>query len=178
MSTFGSSSGGSSELKRLLNTGPSPNCAKRRDDKTRRLLQGRHPSSFPRDSEFWHYYHLSEARLDRIHKGRKVCDLVPPPDMSTFPSSSQNSTVDDIEEQRQGLLSLRSSTLFSTGSQVQQWGLDIDMRSRKKLHYGMSVALLSSGGDEVVCIRINTLTSLTSNDGAGALRYGRVRDSF
>lgn len=134
-------------LKSYDGTSP-PDFARINNLKTKRLLLGRHPRSFPRDSEFWYYYKFSQRRLERIQKGRSLVEVVSSSCLSPSPSLL------DIDTSEEGGLFFpsRGSPLRPKLELAKPLENDaIDLKNRVKIHYGMSFVMLNAMG-EVLCL--------------------------
>mmetsp|Transcript_24802 Transcript_24802/g.25431 ORF Transcript_24802/g.25431 Transcript_24802/m.25431 type:complete len:811 (-) Transcript_24802:16-2448(-) len=113
---------------------------------TRGLLKGRHPRSFPRQSELWHHYKASSKRLERVSKGHKLWNIL-----------------DEIEgEHHQAKLSPDIKPKRNVGSNFNDLsssyipkeplhGLNVDLKGIFRMHYGMNVVIINSL-DEVLCV--------------------------
>lgn len=113
---------------------------------TRGLLKGRHPRSFPRQSELWHHYKSSSKRLERVSKGHKLWNIL-----------------DEIEdEHHQDRLSPDAKPKRNVGAHFNDLsssyipkeplhGLNVDLKGIFRMHYGMNVVIINSL-DEVLCV--------------------------
>lgn len=117
---------------------------------TKQLLHGRHPRSFPRQTELWHHYDSSTERLERVTKGHNLWDVI----------NSNNCADDDgihneqsASDQAQADAQKNNSSLKSKGKHQTELfhGLLVDMKSKVRLHYTMQVVIVNHQG-QYLCI--------------------------
>jgi len=160
---------------------------------TKRLLLGRHPRSFPRQSELWHHTVSSNSRLARIHNGHKLWNVVD--DEVTKAQINDNSTVLDSEADKTPKNEFNYTSTVQLHEKKKQLeslnGISVDMKSQVRLHFGMSFFIMNfmdevlcvNKWDEVLCKPQNKLTQsdritfklidLEDPTNPGAIKYGR-----
>lgn len=120
---------------------------------TRGLLKGRHPRSFPKQSELWYHYKSSAARLDRVTKGHNLWNVV----------EEQEEKLEQIpspcSEHGENQAFNRSGTFASVADKGNSryipkstlHGMYVDTKSVMRMHYGMNIVLMNCS-DEVLCV--------------------------
>lgn len=159
---------------------------------TKRLLLGRHPRSFPRQSELWHHTVTSNARLSRIHNGHKLWNVVDEEEQSHL---NESSTVLDSETEKTPVNQFNYTSTVQLHEKKKQLeslnGISVDMKSQVRMHFGMSFFIMNfmdevlcvNKWDEVLCKPQNKLTQsdritfklidLEDPTNPGAIKYGR-----
>ena len=129
----------------------------------RQVSKGRHPRSFPRVSELWHHALATSKRLDKIRAGHNVWHVLE--------ESSSVSAHDRLEPQEKGAESASSFSVADSENPpnlafppqsapspaVPNFGtciingMQIDIRNKLQLHYGMMAVLMNERND-VLCV--------------------------
>ena len=127
-----------------------PDFASQHTKYTRGLLKGRHPRSFPKQSELWHHYKASASRLERVVKGHNLWNIIDEEDkfehQMLSPLSDTESTKTLI---RQPSINPDVGTRYIPKSTLH--GFHVDTKGVMKMHYGMNIVLMNCS-DEVLCV--------------------------
>lgn len=144
---------------------------------TRGLLKGRHPRSYPKQSELWHHYKASAARLDRVTKGHNLWNIMDEEEEKFDNMSlelSQLTPISNGGDMSPGGIGSRLGPLNSdmggtgmtgmtgmTGAgsvggsryipKSTLHGFHVDTKGVMKMHYGMNIVLMNCS-DEVLCV--------------------------
>lgn len=130
----------------------------------RQVSKGRHPRSFPRVSELWYHALATGKRLDKIRAGHNVWHVLEE-------SSTSVSAHDRLEPQEKGAEAASSFSVADSeppsilafppqsapSPSVPNFGtciingMQIDIRNKLQLHYGMMAVLMSERND-VLCV--------------------------
>eukprot|EP00602_Paraphysomonas_sp_CaronLab_P004899 CAMPEP_0185026632 /NCGR_PEP_ID=MMETSP1103-20130426/10970_1 /TAXON_ID=36769 /ORGANISM="Paraphysomonas bandaiensis, Strain Caron Lab Isolate" /LENGTH=863 /DNA_ID=CAMNT_0027560281 /DNA_START=92 /DNA_END=2683 /DNA_ORIENTATION=- len=116
---------------------------------TRGLLKGRHPRSFPRQSELWHHYKSSSKRLERVTKGHKLWSVIAESEEDVHATASKMNT--ELNQQKRNTSSKYSEVGSSYIPKEPLHGLHVDLKGSFRMHYGMNIVLMNSL-DEVLCV--------------------------
>ena len=138
--------------------------------KTRSLLRGRHPRSFPRDSEFWGHYNQSNYRLGRVEKGCSLFETIQHESMFSQSLAKSSLISSDESIAQQETTPLRDKGLQNK-SQTAVEGDFIDKTARVKMHYGSNFVIMNVTGevlcvneeDQVECKKMNSLLKSDRN---------------
>lgn len=100
---------------------------------TKQLLKGRHPRSFPRHSELWHYYDESTRRLENCLKGRDLWNVI---DTEDDEHSHMTASVSDEPKERP------LSTPINNQTGIYR-GITVDLKGSLRMHYGMTIVVMN-----------------------------------
>ena len=161
---------------------------------TKRITLGRHPRSFPRQSEMWHHTVNANDRLARVGSGHQLWNVVEESkEQHDVAVSTLNSlTEDDSVVDEEFIVPTGDLPTTEKKKQVESLnGIAVDMKSKVRLHFGMSFFIMNSM-DEILCVNkwdeilCKTESKLESTDritfklvdledptNPGAVKYGR-----
>jgi hypothetical protein len=128
-----------------------PDFSSKHNKYTRGLLKGRHPRSFPKQSELWHHYKSSASRLDRVTKGHNLWNVVDEEE------DKYEQILSPTSDQESGQPLARSGTLNPDIGSTRYipkstlHGFHVDTKGVMKMHYGMNIVLMNCS-DEVLCV--------------------------
>lgn len=174
--------------------GTIPNFEEIQKTYTKRITLGRHPRSFPRQSEMWHHTVNANERLSRIGSGHHLWNVVEESKQQHDVALSMLGSVKEDESVVDENIIVPTGSLPTTEKKKQVEslnGIAIDMKSKVRLHFGMSFFIMNSMDeilcvnkwDEILCKSQNKLDStdritfklidLEDPTNPGAVKYGR-----
>lgn len=161
---------------------------------TKSILLGRHPRSFPRQSELWYHTTVSNDRLNRVHNGHNLWNVVEE-------ESEMNNIMNENSIKLNAEKRVKPKNEFNYVSTLQIHekkkqleslnGISVDMKSQVRLHFGMSFFIMNfmdeilcvNKWDEILCKPLNKLSQsdritfklidLEDPTNPGAIKYGQ-----
>jgi len=180
MSTTQKSSGGSSSV---TSSSTRPDFSKTYTRYSKAVFNGRHPKSFPKQSELWYHYKQANDRLNRVAKGHSFWNVIEEENDRLNPPIFQQQSLDssltseyDSDHDDSHNNAMNSNRFSKSPGHAVSFnnnptinGVQVDFKSEVQLHYGISVIIMNYT-DEVLCvnkfdeIRTKSVNSLQPSD--------------
>ena len=123
---------------------------------TKRILLGRHPRSFKRQSELWYHCNLSNESVSRINKGHKLWNVTDELDKrkqeiaeANYLLSQSNSGNELVDENGVPIPIMQTTEKKKVLESLN--GISVDMKSAVRLHFGMNFFIMNYM-DEILCV--------------------------
>jgi hypothetical protein len=117
------------------------------------VLNGRHPNSFPRNSELYQLYNKSMGRVHHSSQGKDILQLASTLDSSSCDADDMSYLQESQTASRQRIMKSQHDTQKTQDEpRIQSInGIRVEMTKGAHIHYGMSVVIKNFAG-EVMCV--------------------------
>jgi hypothetical protein len=118
------------------------------------LVRGRHPNSFPKESELWYHFRSSSERVKKVAFGYDIWEVIE--DQESVHKNAERhvkmkSEEDELKAEVNNAVSAQAPTHPNAIQMRTINGVQIDMKGQVPMHYGM-VFIMMNMMEEVLCV--------------------------
>lgn len=119
---------------------------------TRRLVRGRHPKSFPHQSELWVHCKNSLDRVNLISKGHSFWNIVEEVHEKNRATEEELVNKTNNQPNKQAFIYDESKVLNKF---ININGFEVNTTDEHEMTYGQRLSIMNNSGDEILCVDSN-----------------------
>jgi hypothetical protein len=115
------------------------------------LVRGRHPNSFPKQSELWYHFRASSDRVKKVAFGYDLWEVIEEHEAG-YRSADKKVQIKENADELKAEVNTMSTQAHPNAIQMRTInGVQIDMKGQVPMHYGM-VFIMMNMMEEVLCV--------------------------